>query len=177
MARVVHVRVNELHVSACAFGDAARVGKRTLGQIEANDARGPAARKPDRVRSKVALQVDDIFAGEIAESFDILGEFGAYGGRVLEKVLVVVVVASHVQLGAVVPVLLIVGKPLCVAVRFGHFVIVCRWNVGEACPSVPRSYRVDVGGVSGRRAFEGMLREDLIARPTPPSRVGLVVFA
>ena len=71
--------------------------------------------------------------------------FGACGGRVLEKVLVVVVVASHVQLGAVVPVAFIVRKPLCVAVRFGHFVIVCRRIVGEACPSVPRSYRVDVG--------------------------------
>ena len=137
--------MNELHVSACAFGDAARVGKRTLGQIEANDARGPAARKPDRVRSNVALQVDDIFAGEITESFDILGQLSANGRRVLEKALVVAVVASHVQLGAVVPVLLIVGKPLCLAVRFGHFVIVCRRIVGEACPSVPRSYRVDVG--------------------------------
>ena len=39
----------------CAFGDAARVSKRGLGQIEANDARGPAARKPDRVGSDVAL--------------------------------------------------------------------------------------------------------------------------
>ena len=119
------------------------MGKRTLGQIEANDARGPAARKPDRVRSKVALQVDNIFAGEIAESFDILGQFRANGRRVLEKALVVVVVASHVQLGAVVPVLLIVGKPLCVAVRFGHFAIVCRGNAEEAYPrtSVPSSRR------------------------------------
>ena len=87
----------------------------------------------------MALQVDDIFAGEIAEAFDILGQFGANGCRVLEKALVVVVVASHVQLGAVVPVLLIVGKPLFAAVRFVHFVIVGRWNIGEVCPSVPRT--------------------------------------
>ena len=62
MARVVHVRVNKLHVSARAVGDAARVGKRSLGQVEADDTRGPAARKADCVRSDVALQVDDIFA-------------------------------------------------------------------------------------------------------------------
>ena len=76
--------------------------------------------------------MDDIFVGEIAESFDILGQFSAHGCRILEKALVVAVIASHVQLGAVVPVAFIVGKPLCVAVRFGHFVIVCRWNVEEA---------------------------------------------
>ena len=86
----------------------------------------------------MALQVDDICAGEIAESFDILGQFSANGCRILEKALVVAVVASHVQLGAVVPVLLIVGKPLCVSVRFGHFVIVCRGNVEEAYPA-PRA--------------------------------------
>ena len=54
--------------------------------------------------------MDDIFAGEIAESFDILGQFNANGCRILEKALVVAVVASHVQRGAVVPVLLIVGN-------------------------------------------------------------------
>ena len=122
--------MNKLHVSARAVGDAARVGKRSLGQVEADDTRGPAARKADCVRSDVALQVDDIFAGEIAETFDILGQFGANGCWVLEKALVVVLVASHVQLGAVVPVVFIVRKPLCVAVRFGHFVIACRWGVG-----------------------------------------------
>ena len=77
--------MNELDVSARVLGDAARVGKRGLGQIEANDARGPAARKSDRVGSDVALQVDDFFAGEIAESFDILGQFGTNGCRILER--------------------------------------------------------------------------------------------
>ena len=85
MASVVHLRVNELDVSARMLRDAARVGKRGLGQIEANDARGPAARKSDRVGSDVALQVDDFFAGEIAESFDILGQFGTNGCRILER--------------------------------------------------------------------------------------------
>ena len=80
----------------------------------------------------------DIFAGEIAESFDILGQFNANGCRILEKALVVAVIASHVQLGAVVPVAFIVRKPLCVAVRFDHFVIVCRGNVEEAYPA-PRA--------------------------------------
>ena len=131
LASVVHVRVNELDVSARAFGNVARMGKRGLGQIEANDARGPATRKPDRVGSDVALQVDDFFAGEIAESFDILGEFGAYGRRVLEKALVVAVVASHVQLGSVVPVALVIGKPLRSPACFSHVVIVRRWGVGK----------------------------------------------
>ena len=117
--------------------------------------------------------MDDIFAGEIAEAFDILGQFGANGCRVLEKALVVVVVASHVQLGAVVPVVFIVRKPLCEAVRFVHFVIVCRWNVGEACPSVPRTYRVDAGGFSGRIARKTPGTR-LLMRPTLPSRAGLV---
>ncbi len=77
--------MNELDVNARALGDAARVGKRGLGKIEANDARGPAARKPNRVGSDVALQVDDLFASKIAESFDILGKFVTNGRRILEK--------------------------------------------------------------------------------------------
>ena len=74
--------------------------------------------------------MDNIFAGEIAESFDILGQFRANGRRVLEKALVVVVVASHVQLGAVVPVAFVIGKPLRSSACFSHLVIVCRWDFG-----------------------------------------------
>ena len=59
--------MNELDVSARAFGDAARVGKRGLGQIEANDARGPAACKPDRVGSDVALQVEDSRGNQVGD--------------------------------------------------------------------------------------------------------------
>lgn len=36
----------------------------------------------------MVLQVDDFFAGEIAESFGILGRFGTNGCRILENTLI-----------------------------------------------------------------------------------------
>ena len=140
-ARVLHVRVNELDVSARTLRDAARVGKLGLGQIEANEARGPAARNADRFGSDVALQVDDFFAGEIAETLDILGQ-GTNGRRIREKALVVAVVASHVQLGAVVPVAFIIGKPMCLPACFSRVGIVRRWGVGELRLPRPRQWLV-----------------------------------
>lgn len=76
--------------------------------------------------------MDDLFAREIAELFDILGQFGADGRWVLEKMLVVAVVASHVQLGAVVPSCVRYRKTIAPRLLVSvHFVIVRRGMLGR----------------------------------------------
>lgn len=55
--------------------------------------------------------MDNVLAVQVPEAVDVLGEHRAYGGRVREELVKAAIIAPHMGISAIVPVLLIVGKP------------------------------------------------------------------
>ena len=108
LPRIVDVGVHVLDVHPGLIRDGARVGQRSLGQVQAHNSRGAATGKPNRVRPNVALQMHDLLTGKVAKTPNVEGKLRADGVGVREQAAQAAVVAGHMQVRAVIPVFLVV---------------------------------------------------------------------
>ena len=113
LAGVVDVGLHVLDARGrpcAAAGDVPGPAQRFPGQVDADHAPRPQPGQAHRVGAQVALEVDDVPAGQVTQALAVLGELVAHGRRVGHEALDAVA-GGLVEGGPVVPVGAVVREP------------------------------------------------------------------